>query len=156
MHIGFVFHVSCYCFAVPTINLCYRFVCILMWLCGGGGVPSYGKSETLAGPQRGDLLSCSHKWCTGTTTITVIQIVPLYCSVSCVLNSNWWQMCAASHLSPQGELSLYELIIKSLNKMRTILLITHLLCSCNGSCYLSLMQPVWGLFWALKSISVAA
>lgn len=35
----------------PKIDLCCRFVCVLVWLCGGGGVPSYRKSETLAGPQ---------------------------------------------------------------------------------------------------------
>lgn len=45
----------------PAIAFCCRFVCLLVWLCGGGGVPSHGKSETFAGPQRGDLLSRNHK-----------------------------------------------------------------------------------------------
>lgn len=46
---------------LPIINFCCRFVCVLVWLRGGGGVPAHRKSETPAGPQRGDLLSSGHK-----------------------------------------------------------------------------------------------
>lgn len=37
--------------AVFYINVCCRFICIFMWLCGGGGVPSYWLSKTLSWPQ---------------------------------------------------------------------------------------------------------
>lgn len=42
------------------IDVSCRFICVLVWQCGGGGAPSHRMSETLTGPQRGDLLSYSH------------------------------------------------------------------------------------------------
>lgn len=46
-----------------------------MWLCDSGGVPSHRKSETLAGPQRGNLLSCNYEWCTGTVALPLLSLL---------------------------------------------------------------------------------
>lgn len=37
------------------LSCCCRSVCVLLWVCGGGGESPRRFSETLARPQRGDL-----------------------------------------------------------------------------------------------------